>query len=194
MWCRTRRAGNTRAGRARPRRGRGAMTGPRRGTSPGWTACCTESARRRPTPSACSASTATPRSSTPRAVIRGFCSGLPANLVRSASRSDPSEGEPAFSLANRGFRVAIVGHLKTKTPPLAVAPFDAKKAKEHQYAWAKHLGVDTEITNSIGMKLRLIPPGEFLMGSSPEQIARFEKIADEWARAGIRREGPQKKK
>ena len=46
-------------------------------------------------------------------------------------------------------------------PPPAVAPFDAKKAKEHQAAWAKHLGVPVEITNSIGMKLVLIPPGEF---------------------------------
>ena len=53
----------------------------------------------------------------------------------------------------------------TETPPLAVAPFDAKKAKEHQQAWAKHLGVPAEITNSIGMKLVLIPPGEFEMGS-----------------------------
>src|SRR5262249_11768478 len=81
-----------------------------------------------------------------------------------------------------------------RPPPPAVAPFDAKKAKEHQGTWANHLGVPVEIENSLGMKLRLIPPGEFLMGSSPEQIARFEKIADEWARAGIRREGPQKKK
>ena len=37
-------------------------------------------------------------------------------------------------------------------PPPAVAPFDEKKAKEHQAAWAKHLGVPVEITNSIGTK------------------------------------------
>ena len=55
-------------------------------------------------------------------------------------------------------------------PPPAVAPFDAKKAKEHQEAWAKHLGVPVEITNSIGMKLVLIPPGEFQMGSPKELI------------------------
>jgi len=36
-------------------------------------------------------------------------------------------------------------------PPPAVAPFDAKKAKEHQEAWAKHLGVPVEYTNSIGV-------------------------------------------
>jgi len=58
---------------------------------------------------------------------------------------------------------------KWKLPPgsplPAVAPFDATKAKEYQTEWAKHLGVPVELTNSIGMKLMLIPPGEFMMGS-----------------------------
>ena len=56
------------------------------------------------------------------------------------------------------------------TPAPAIAPVDAKKAKEHQVAWAKHLGVPVEITNCIGMKLVLIPPGEFDMGSPKELI------------------------
>ncbi|MGA2257573.1 MAG: hypothetical protein ABSG53_23170, partial [Thermoguttaceae bacterium] len=42
-------------------------------------------------------------------------------------------------------------------PPPAVAPFDSKKAREHQEAWAKHVGVPVELTNSIGMKLKFIP-------------------------------------
>jgi formylglycine-generating enzyme required for sulfatase activity len=54
---------------------------------------------------------------------------------------------------------------KAATPPLAVAPFDAARAKQHQQAWADHLGVPVVTTNSIGMKLALIPPGEFMMGS-----------------------------
>jgi formylglycine-generating enzyme required for sulfatase activity len=55
------------------------------------------------------------------------------------------------------------------TPPtLAVAPFDAARAREHQEAWARYLGTPVEITNSISMKLRLIPPGAFLMGASPD--------------------------
>jgi formylglycine-generating enzyme required for sulfatase activity len=55
-------------------------------------------------------------------------------------------------------------------PPPAIAPFDAKAAKQHQEAWAKYLGVPVEYTNSIGMKFRLIPPGEFTMGSTKEEI------------------------
>lgn len=55
-------------------------------------------------------------------------------------------------------------------PPPAIAPFDAKKAREHQEAWAKHLGMPVEMTNSIGMRFVLIPPGEFDMGSKEEEI------------------------
>ncbi len=50
-------------------------------------------------------------------------------------------------------------------PAPAVAPFSEQQARRHQDAWAEHLGKPREITNSIGMKLVLIPPGEFQMGS-----------------------------
>ncbi len=81
------------------------------------------------------------------------------------------------------------------TPAVAIAPFDAKQARAHQEAWAKHLGVQVEQTNSIGMKLALIPPGEFMMGSSPEQQAAGRKIAEDvkhpWAAGLVRDESPQ---
>ena len=54
------------------------------------------------------------------------------------------------------------------TPPFAVAPFDAETAKQHQIRWARYLGVPVEMRNSISMRLVLIPPGEFMMGSSEE--------------------------
>jgi formylglycine-generating enzyme required for sulfatase activity/tRNA A-37 threonylcarbamoyl transferase component Bud32 len=57
-------------------------------------------------------------------------------------------------------------------PPLAVAPFDPARAKEHQAAWAKHLGVPVEYENSIGMRLVLIPPGEFMMGDDADNGAK----------------------
>lgn len=55
--------------------------------------------------------------------------------------------------------------LPPDAPQPAIAPFDADQAKQHQQAWAEHLGVPVEHTNSIGMKLKLIPAGEFMMGS-----------------------------
>ena len=80
-------------------------------------------------------------------------------------------------------------------PPRAIAPFDAEQAKKHQEAWAKHLGVPVEYKNSIGMKFVLIPPGEYMMGSTPAEIEEALKIADdnEFAQRCAKSEGPQHK-
>ena len=60
-------------------------------------------------------------------------------------------------------------------PPPAVAPFDSKQAIQHQQTWAKHLKVPVQLTNSIGMKLTLIPPGELMMGSNDAAADDDEK-------------------
>jgi formylglycine-generating enzyme len=57
-------------------------------------------------------------------------------------------------------------------PPLAVAPFDAAAARAYQEAWADRLGRPVDLTNSVGIPLRLIPPGEFLMGSPDSEQDR----------------------
>ncbi len=54
--------------------------------------------------------------------------------------------------------------------PPAMAPFDPAQARQHQEAWAKHLGIPVEETNSIGMKLLVIPPGDYEMGISTEEV------------------------
>jgi formylglycine-generating enzyme required for sulfatase activity len=76
-----------------------------------------------------------------------------------------------------------------QAPPLAVAPFDATQAKRHQQAWADHLGVPVEMTNSIGMKMVLIPPGEFMMGSTEQEIAEILGKGEKrgWASEAIKR-------
>lgn len=68
----------------------------------------------------------------------------------------------------------------TAVPPIAIAPFDSQQARALQEAWAKHLGTTVETTNSIGAKMVLIPPGEFLMGSTDAQVAAALKMADEF--------------
>jgi formylglycine-generating enzyme required for sulfatase activity len=62
-------------------------------------------------------------------------------------------------------------------PPRAVAPFDERTAKQHQAAWAKHLGVPIVQTNLIGMRFVLIPPGEFDMGSNEAEVAKLQARA-----------------
>jgi formylglycine-generating enzyme required for sulfatase activity len=78
-------------------------------------------------------------------------------------------------------------------PPLAVAPFDAAEAKAHQLAWAKHLGVPVEIEDSVGMKLRLIPPGKYLMGTDADAMARISvTVGRELTRRLFELETPQR--
>lgn len=79
----------------------------------------------------------------------------------------------------------------SSTPRLAVAPFDAVRAREYQVSWARHLGVPVQYENSIGMTLRLVPPGEFLMGSSQQEIDGLLREADDTMRPRILAEGPQ---
>src|SRR5262249_43151637 len=66
-------------------------------------------------------------------------------------------------------------------PPVAKFPFDSAQASAHQDAWARNLGVPVEYTNSIGMKFRLIPPGEFMMGFDPavmDELVRLKVFTD----------------
>ena len=59
-------------------------------------------------------------------------------------------------------------------PAPAIAPFNEEQARQYQAAWAAYSKLPVEFTNSIGMRFRLIPPGEFLMGSTPEEIEKIE--------------------
>ncbi|MBA4019096.1 MAG: hypothetical protein C0483_18165 [Pirellula sp.] len=132
----------------------------------------------------------------------GSWSNMPGNS-RSSSRGISNGLTPSHRGNHRGFRPALssvgapsaTASVTTSTPPvvtpppvakpsgpqppLAVAPFDAAQAKAHQQAWAKHLGTEVVKPNSVGMQMTLIPPGEFLMGSSDEDIKLALKIAEE---------------
>ncbi|MBN8624805.1 MAG: SUMF1/EgtB/PvdO family nonheme iron enzyme [Planctomycetes bacterium] len=72
-----------------------------------------------------------------------------------------------------------IGTSQGSAPPIAKAPFDAAQATAHQAAWAKHLGTEVVKPNSIGMQMVLIPPGEFMMGSSDADVTLALKIAEE---------------
>jgi len=101
--------------------------------------------------------------------------------------------------AGEGPGVRAVGSLigpdgNWKLPPGApqptIAPFDADQARKHQEAWAEYLGTPVEMTNAIGMKLVLIPPGEFTMGeggdthkvriTKPFYLGKYEVTQEEW--------------
>ena len=96
-----------------------------------------------------------------------------------ASKPDkPAEAKIAKATAAAPTSPAKIAIGKLE-PPRAIAPFDAKQARAYQEAWATHLKTSVEQTNSLGMKLVLIPPGEFTMGSTPEQIAAAKRFAEQ---------------
>ena len=68
--------------------------------------------------------------------------------------------------------LCLAGREAEAGPPLAVAPFGSDQAKAHQKAWADHLGTPVQITDSVGIKFNLIPPGEFVMGSPKSEAGR----------------------
>jgi len=74
-------------------------------------------------------------------------------------------------------------------PPQAVTPFDAAAAKKHQTAWAGYLRQPVELADSVGIKLKLIPPGEFEMGETTVAIAASRQWPYEEATRND--EGPQ---
>lgn len=64
-------------------------------------------------------------------------------------------------------------HAKAK-PNLLVAPFGESDAREAIAVWAKHLGEAEQFSNRLELKLVLIPPGKFLMGSPTTEERRRE--------------------
>jgi formylglycine-generating enzyme required for sulfatase activity len=132
--------------------------------------------------------------------------GQPISFHRSACRR---VGKSIYADHMIGFRVALSVEAVRRAvqpveaagwhgwpadaPPPAIAPFDAAQAAAHQDAWADYLNVPVEYANTIGMKFRLVPPGEFLMGSTPEEIeGGMPSVGqDAQQREYIRSEGPK---
>jgi formylglycine-generating enzyme required for sulfatase activity len=95
------------------------------------------------------------------------------NLSGGLARLKIKQRLEEISKFGREIPAASHGPAGAREPPLAIAPFNERTAKQHQTAWAKHLKVPVLWTNTIGIRFVLIPPGEFDMGSTTEEVARF---------------------
>ncbi|QDU95496.1 formylglycine-generating enzyme family protein [Lignipirellula cremea] len=96
-------------------------------------------------------------------------------LMQPVSRSSAWQQPPDSQGPGAVVKSATKG--SKSQPAIAKAPFDAEQAKKIQAAWAKHLGIAVETKNSFQTPMVLIPPGKFLMGSSPEQVAQAISMA-----------------
>jgi formylglycine-generating enzyme len=76
-------------------------------------------------------------------------------------------------------------------PGSLCAPFTAATAKSARAWWASGLKLPTELTNSVGAKLVLIPAGEFYMGSTPMEIGRVRRSDPTFKKEWEQEEQPQ---
>jgi eukaryotic-like serine/threonine-protein kinase len=121
---------------------------------------------------------AAPAPETPPAIPATAASDPPATA---SSASPPSDVAPSPS---------------TPVQPSIAQPALAEHARQQQAAWAERLMVPIETTNSLGMKLRLVPPGEFMMGTSADEIAAIMEEARakeyfDWYILPVPLEGPR---
>lgn len=61
-------------------------------------------------------------------------------------------------------------------PQLLVSPFTQQTALERRQAWSQYLNQSPELTNSLGIKMLLIPPGEFQMGNSAAEVQQILQV------------------
>lgn len=89
-----------------------------------------------------------------------------------ASRSGSEAIRPSTVRASTAVGGESTSAAEFRKPDPASVPFDAQKAAAHQKAWADHLAVPHEFTNSVEMKFVIIPPGNFQMGSPADEPGR----------------------
>ena len=104
--------------------------------------------------------------------------------------TDETEESPPLAASNE----SPASDEAEKSP--AVAASNELPAKERQERTAKALEIPVKYSNDVGMELALIPPGEFEMGSTWEEISTFQKRAkerelDDWYKQRLLDEGPK---
>jgi len=86
--------------------------------------------------------------------------------------------------------VAINNHTGDH-PKLLKAPFDEPAALQARSEWAKHLDVSESVVSSAGIKLVLIPPGEFEMGATEAEVKLMMRQDPDDSRDWYSRQTPQ---
>jgi|GEM_PF-809418 len=89
---------------------------------------------------------------------------LPAETASTVSLSETDGKEHA------GDESSLPAESLPQEPPRAELPFSPSRAHRLQNEWAEHLNVPAKWTSSIGLQFSLIPPGEFQMGTSQEDV------------------------
>jgi formylglycine-generating enzyme required for sulfatase activity len=105
----------------------------------------------------------------------GLSSYVMKQVPKEALRMVKREQEP--NLLGNLVRQPVLAKVTLPVPPVVApkslaAPFTEAEARAAQRAWATYLKTEPEIKNKLGMRLALIPPGEFQMGSPADEAER----------------------
>jgi serine/threonine-protein kinase len=104
-------------------------------------------------------------------------------FILSSDKKPASEPHTtAIAAAREPLGAQLKESRKKDSPPAAVAPFNGNQAKKLQRDWAAHLGVPVEELNFARMRMRLIPPGEYQMGTSETDVEELAKKEGEAVR------------
>ena len=98
---------------------------------------------------------------------------LRAELLTALAASPTQSGENLLTL------LLALPPRSTSQPKRPSFPFNTKEAGEYQRAYASWSGLPPRFTNRLGMSFRLIPPGEFQMGSPSDEPGRGTGGRDE---------------
>ena len=90
----------------------------------------------------------------------------------SLASSSPSSDEPPANQPSLLITGVSPGSSSTASPVSLSAPFGASEIATALDRLERESGLKPEVTNSIGMKFRLIPAGEFMMGSPESEPDR----------------------
>lgn len=94
---------------------------------------------------------------------------------------------------------SLIAAPQNPPPHPLITPADAAQVRASQEEWAKYLKLPVEKNNSIGMLLVVVPPGEFDMGATPEEVTEAQQQTQEiqdpkranWISNHVRSELPQ---
>ncbi len=95
--------------------------------------------------------------------------------AREAAMPPPGRGQPLSPLGEdalpmAGLRETVPAYLAS----LEVLAEGSAEAQQEQLAYARDMQLPVEVENSIGMVMRLVPPGTFTMGSPDSEAGRWE--------------------
>ena len=104
-----------------------------------------------------------------RGWLVSFSNRAPARVPQ-AVPSESLSGGPSLPLSPEKKKAPEAAAIEDPLQMPTVFPFAKDKARAYQEGWAKRLNVPVERSNSLNMTFRLIPPGQFQMGSMPAEL------------------------